>query len=214
LHSAGYRQVIGHTSSAARAVAGCPRLGGGPRPRLAFPTGPRRCCRSSPSHATISSRFSISGIAVHGTPGCLPGQRPDEVRDERRVGLRYGEFFDDVACARSRSPRPAIVPQRRFASLALPAALLRTGQLGLHHCATCAPSCAAGTQSVSVLDVQPQLRHPAHRATIEPRRRRHHRGPTSLQRYPKVLNSCTRVACTSFAGLTGAASLRRSSSKG
>ena len=44
--------------------------------------------------------MSTSGIVVPPAPGCLPGLRPDAVRDERRSGLRYGGSdeggFDDV----------------------------------------------------------------------------------------------------------------------
>jgi hypothetical protein len=44
--------------------------------------------------------LSTSGIVVPPVPGCLPGFRPEAVREEDRSGLRYGESadggFDDV----------------------------------------------------------------------------------------------------------------------
>ena len=46
------------------------------------------------SQQTISSGSPISGIVEPGCPGCLPGLRPDAVRDERRGGLRYGPSED------------------------------------------------------------------------------------------------------------------------
>jgi hypothetical protein len=44
------------------------------------------------------SGSSISGIAKPDTPGCLPSRRPDEVREERRTGLRFGESDDGDRC--------------------------------------------------------------------------------------------------------------------
>ena len=42
----------------------------------------------------ISSGLSTSGIVDPESPRCLPGRRPDALRDERRGGLRYGESDD------------------------------------------------------------------------------------------------------------------------
>ena len=42
----------------------------------------------------VSFGSSTSGIAEPGAPFCLPGSRPEERRDERRSGLRYGESED------------------------------------------------------------------------------------------------------------------------
>jgi len=41
-----------------------------------------------------SSGSATSGIVEPGSPGCLPGLRPEAFRDERDVGLRYGESDD------------------------------------------------------------------------------------------------------------------------
>jgi hypothetical protein len=46
------------------------------------------------SQTTTSSGSSTSGIVEPGCPGCLPGLRPDEVRDEPRTGFRYGGSDD------------------------------------------------------------------------------------------------------------------------
>ena len=46
------------------------------------------------SDTMTSSGSSTSGIVEPGCPGCLPGLRPEEVRDERRAGLRYGGSED------------------------------------------------------------------------------------------------------------------------
>ena len=42
----------------------------------------------------ISSGSLTSGIVDPDCPGCLPGLRPDEVRDELRAGLEYGGSDD------------------------------------------------------------------------------------------------------------------------
>jgi hypothetical protein len=46
------------------------------------------------SQTMTSSGSSTSGIVVPGAPSCLPGLRPDELRDERRAALRYGGSDD------------------------------------------------------------------------------------------------------------------------
>jgi len=46
------------------------------------------------SHTIVSSGLSTSGNVDPGHPGYLPGLRPEDVRDERGDGLRYGGSHD------------------------------------------------------------------------------------------------------------------------
>ena len=59
------------------------------------------------------SGSSTNGIVDPGSPGCLPGRRPDDTRDDRGAGLRYGEsddggLFDVEESLLSRSSNSAI----------------------------------------------------------------------------------------------------------
>lgn len=87
-------------------------------------------------------RLTTSGIIGPPTPGCLPGLRPDAVREEDRSGLRNGESAEAASTMLS-GPCPAAAPTPR-----------------IH--ATCAASCADGavTCPVSVLDCHRVLEPP------------------------------------------------------
>ena len=81
------------------------------RPRQVLPTVPQQ----TGSHTIISSGSSTSGITEPGAPGCLPGRRPEKVREERLTGVRYGEF-DDGGRLEVNESAPAAAPTPRSAA--------------------------------------------------------------------------------------------------
>ena len=139
----------------------------------------------------ISFGASTSGIVVPGSPGCLPGRRPEDCREERRTGLRYGESelggLLDVEESLPNCRSSAAI--RAFCASTTPrsAALSRrSSQTSAHSCPTDDP---AGTGGSSDTNHHDQHTH----TVIKPTRRDIHTTTTDPHSLParQVVNTPT-----------------------
>jgi hypothetical protein len=119
----------------------------------------------------ISLGASTSGIVVPGSPGCLPGWRPEDFREERRTGLRYGESelggLLDVEESLPNCRSSAVIRAFCASTTSRSAALSRrSSQTSAHSCPTDDPAGTGGSSDTN--------HHDQHTHTmIKPTRRTH-----------------------------------------